>query len=183
MSRVAAGFRPRAANAIPESCCRTSARSTPPATWTSFALSLDEGSTDYFGASYGTEFGATYAELFPERVGRMVLDGALDPTVSSNQLALASFAGSNAPSPPSLTTASRAMAAPSDQAVQTAEQQLIDFLAEHRPGAVADHVGPRTHRGVRHDRNDRGNVQRGERLASAAAWHWTRHSTATGRSC
>jgi len=35
----------------------------------------------YFGASYGTFLGATYADLFPERVGRMVLDGAIDPTM------------------------------------------------------------------------------------------------------
>ena len=31
----------------------------------------------YLGASYGTNLGAVYAELFPGRVGRMVLDGAL----------------------------------------------------------------------------------------------------------
>lgn len=31
----------------------------------------------YLGASYGSNLGAVYAELFPERVGRMVLDGAL----------------------------------------------------------------------------------------------------------
>lgn len=31
----------------------------------------------YLGKSYGTLLGATYAELFPERVGRMVLDGVL----------------------------------------------------------------------------------------------------------
>ncbi|WP_375000962.1 alpha/beta hydrolase [Aeromicrobium sp. CTD01-1L150] len=34
---------------------------------------------DWFGLSYGTQLGATYATLFPERVGRMVLDGAVDP--------------------------------------------------------------------------------------------------------
>ncbi|MDI1288980.1 MAG: alpha/beta fold hydrolase, partial [bacterium] len=32
---------------------------------------------NYLGKSYGTMLGATYAELFPDRVGRMVLDGAL----------------------------------------------------------------------------------------------------------
>lgn len=48
---------------------------------------LGEGLTDYFGASYGTELGATYANLFPERVGHMVLDGAVDPRVSSLQVA------------------------------------------------------------------------------------------------
>jgi pimeloyl-ACP methyl ester carboxylesterase len=31
----------------------------------------------YLGKSYGTMLGSTYAELFPDRVGRMVLDGAL----------------------------------------------------------------------------------------------------------
>lgn len=32
---------------------------------------------NYLGKSYGTKLGATYAELYPLRVGRMVLDGAL----------------------------------------------------------------------------------------------------------
>ncbi|WP_168929374.1 alpha/beta hydrolase [Nocardioides sp. GY 10113] len=35
---------------------------------------------DYLGFSYGTFLGTTYAALFPDHVGRMVLDGALDPT-------------------------------------------------------------------------------------------------------
>jgi pimeloyl-ACP methyl ester carboxylesterase len=42
----------------------------------------------YFGASYGTAIGATYADLFPTHVGRMVLDGALDPATSTVQLNL-----------------------------------------------------------------------------------------------
>ena len=36
---------------------------------------------DFLGYSYGTYLGAVYAEIFPHRVGRMVLDGAVDPTV------------------------------------------------------------------------------------------------------
>ncbi|RRD05216.1 alpha/beta hydrolase [Arachnia propionica] len=36
--------------------------------------------TSYLGISYGSLLGATYAELFPERVGRMVLDGAVEVT-------------------------------------------------------------------------------------------------------
>lgn len=35
---------------------------------------------DWFGASYGTQLGATYATLFPKKVGAMVLDGAVDPS-------------------------------------------------------------------------------------------------------
>lgn len=34
----------------------------------------------YLGTSYGTYLGARYAELFPENVGRMVLDSAQDPS-------------------------------------------------------------------------------------------------------
>ncbi len=37
----------------------------------------------YLGASYGTFLGATYADLFPARVGRLVLDGAMDPSLSA----------------------------------------------------------------------------------------------------
>lgn len=33
----------------------------------------------YYGGSYGTFLGATYAALFPDKVGRLVLDGAMDP--------------------------------------------------------------------------------------------------------
>ena len=33
---------------------------------------------NYFGSSYGTRIGALYAELYPQRVGRMVLDGSVD---------------------------------------------------------------------------------------------------------
>jgi pimeloyl-ACP methyl ester carboxylesterase len=43
---------------------------------------LGEQVISYFGFSYGTELGATYAELFPQRVGRFVLDGGIDPTLS-----------------------------------------------------------------------------------------------------
>ena len=54
---------------------------------------LGDGKLSYFGASYGTFLGATYAELFPERVGRMVLDGALDPSLSALDLNLVQAKG------------------------------------------------------------------------------------------
>lgn len=37
----------------------------------------------YYGISYGTQLGSTYASMFPSRVGRMVLDGVLDPVAWS----------------------------------------------------------------------------------------------------
>lgn len=43
---------------------------------------LGDDKLTYLGYSYGTFLGATYAQLFPDRVGRLVLDGAIDPSVS-----------------------------------------------------------------------------------------------------
>lgn len=48
---------------------------------------------DWFGFSYGTQIGATYATLFPDRVGRMVLDGAVDPSLDSIDASLAQAEG------------------------------------------------------------------------------------------
>lgn len=42
---------------------------------------LGERQISYLGFSYGSELGATYATLFPDRVRAMALDGAVDPNV------------------------------------------------------------------------------------------------------
>lgn len=44
---------------------------------------LGDGKLSYLGYSYGTFLGATYANLYPKKVGRLVLDGALDPSASN----------------------------------------------------------------------------------------------------
>ncbi|MEU9156481.1 alpha/beta hydrolase [Streptomyces sp. NPDC048417] len=54
---------------------------------------LGDPKLNYVGASYGTFLGATYAGLFPERVGRMVLDGAMDPSLSARRMNLEQTAG------------------------------------------------------------------------------------------
>ncbi|WP_405195634.1 alpha/beta hydrolase [Streptomyces anulatus] len=41
---------------------------------------LGDEKLSYFGFSYGTELGGTYAHIFPHRVGRTVLDAVVDPT-------------------------------------------------------------------------------------------------------
>jgi pimeloyl-ACP methyl ester carboxylesterase len=48
---------------------------------------------NYLGYSYGTSIGAHYAQDFPDHVGRMVLDGALDPSSSSFDVVRAQTAG------------------------------------------------------------------------------------------
>jgi pimeloyl-ACP methyl ester carboxylesterase len=47
----------------------------------------------YLGKSYGTYLGATYAELFPKNVGRLVLDGAVDPAQSTEQINISQAKG------------------------------------------------------------------------------------------
>lgn len=47
---------------------------------------LGDEKLNYLGYSYGTFLGATYAALFPDRVGRLVLDGAVDPSISGFEL-------------------------------------------------------------------------------------------------
>ena len=54
---------------------------------------LGEAQLSYFGASYGTKLGATYADLFPAKVGRLVLDGAVDVSLDSVELSLGQAAG------------------------------------------------------------------------------------------
>ncbi|WP_194763750.1 alpha/beta hydrolase [Microbacterium sp. UFMG61] len=43
---------------------------------------LGDTELNYLGYSYGTFLGATYASLYPDKAGRLVLDGAIDPAVS-----------------------------------------------------------------------------------------------------
>ncbi len=54
---------------------------------------LGDDELRYFGASYGTRLGATYAELFPDRAGRLVLDGAVDVSLTSRESSLQQAAG------------------------------------------------------------------------------------------
>ncbi|MCM1974036.1 alpha/beta hydrolase [Streptomyces sp. G1] len=54
---------------------------------------LGDEKLHYVGASYGTFLGATYAGLFPQRAGRLVLDGAMDPSLPARRLNLDQTAG------------------------------------------------------------------------------------------
>lgn len=48
---------------------------------------------NYLGYSYGTQLGATYAGLYPENVGRMVLDGAIDLRLTDHEMSLQQAVG------------------------------------------------------------------------------------------
>lgn len=54
---------------------------------------LGDGKLTYLGKSYGTYLGATYAELFPDRAGRLVLDGVMPPDATAEEIAIGQARG------------------------------------------------------------------------------------------
>jgi pimeloyl-ACP methyl ester carboxylesterase len=54
---------------------------------------LGDDRLSYLGKSYGTFLGATYAQLFPHRVGRLVLDGAIDPALTYDEISIGQAQG------------------------------------------------------------------------------------------
>lgn len=54
---------------------------------------LGDDKLNYLGFSYGTQLGATYAALYPENVGRLVLDGAVNPTHTQEEGTIGQAAG------------------------------------------------------------------------------------------
>lgn len=78
---------------------------------------------DYLGFSYGTLLGVRYAEAFPERVGRFVLDGAVDPRLDAMQVSAGQSAG--------FQSAMRAFAADcatQSRCVATTPSGVLDFI-------------------------------------------------------
>ncbi|MGQ0847365.1 MAG: alpha/beta hydrolase [Sporichthyaceae bacterium] len=54
---------------------------------------LGDEKLNWLGYSYGTSIGATYAQLFPTRISRMVLDGVVDPALSAEEVILGQTQG------------------------------------------------------------------------------------------
>ena len=54
---------------------------------------LGEKKLNFLGKSYGTYLGAIYISLYPDSVGRFVLDGAVDPNISIRDQSLNQTAG------------------------------------------------------------------------------------------
>lgn len=54
---------------------------------------LGEEQLNYLGKSYGSYLGAVFAEQFPDRVGRFVLDGALPPDLGPDELTIGQAVG------------------------------------------------------------------------------------------
>jgi pimeloyl-ACP methyl ester carboxylesterase len=79
--------------ALTEGCQRRSARILPYVSTKVVAEDMDrvrqavgDAKLSYLGYSYGTAIGAAYLDAYPTHVRAMVLDGALDPTLTWDQL-------------------------------------------------------------------------------------------------
>ncbi len=83
---------------------------------------------DWFGASYGTQLGATYASLFPKNVGRMVLDGGIDASLTGPELASGQSEGFGRALRAYINDCLRAKDCPLGRNVSMAEGKLSDLL-------------------------------------------------------
>lgn len=54
---------------------------------------LGDEKLNFLGYSYGTFLGATYADLYPENTGRIVLDGAIDPATTEFDVTITQAVG------------------------------------------------------------------------------------------
>ncbi|GEL95301.1 alpha/beta hydrolase [Cellulomonas composti] len=89
---------------------------------------LGDDTLHYLGYSYGTQLGATYAALFPQTAGRLVLDGAVDPTVDPDDAAYEQAVGFENALRAYVTDCQGGPACPLTGSVDHGLQQIHDLL-------------------------------------------------------
>ncbi|MGO1562949.1 MAG: alpha/beta hydrolase, partial [Actinomycetaceae bacterium] len=107
---------------------------------------LGETQLDYLGFSYGTFLGSTYADLFPENVGRMVLDGALDPTSNGFDVTLGQAGGFEGALRAYIEDCQSGPLCPLSGSVDDGADQIVELLesAEANPLPTSDSDRPLT---------------------------------------
>jgi pimeloyl-ACP methyl ester carboxylesterase len=91
---------------------------------------LDEEKLNYIGKSYGTYLGAEYLRQFPETSGRLVLDGAVDPSLDADGFARGQATGFQRALESFLADCARRSDCPLGRDAEAAEAQLEEFLEE-----------------------------------------------------
>lgn len=102
---------------------------------------MGDAKLNYLGFSYGTFIGANYAALFPTKVGRMVLDGAVDPTVSDADQSVNQLKGFDLALKNYLTDCLAKSGCPFSGSLTDAQKKISDFLLglETTPISTSDH--------------------------------------------
>jgi pimeloyl-ACP methyl ester carboxylesterase len=102
---------------------------------------LGDAKLNYVGFSYGTLLGALYAEAYPDRVGRMVLDGAVDPSKDSATESLEQIAGFEDALKTYVGECHEEVDCPLRGTAEEGLAQLHDFIAERQDEPLATDFG------------------------------------------
>ncbi len=89
---------------------------------------LGEPQLDYLGKSYGTYLGTLYADLFPSKVGRFVLDGVIAPDLTSAEISEGQARGFELATRTYMDFCVRQGSCPAGSTVEEGMQWLRDFL-------------------------------------------------------
>lgn len=109
-------------------------------------LALGEETLNYLGKSYGTFLGLTYAEMFPNHVGRFVLDGVLPADLDGDALALGQAQGFETAIRSFAADCARRSSCVLGKDAGAAFEKIVDFLAglEVTPLQTNDSARPLT---------------------------------------
>ena len=91
---------------------------------------LGDEKLNFLGKSYGTYLGTLYAELFPESVGRFVLDGAVDPNSSNREAVLGQAIGFESALTAFISNCLGRSSCALTGDLENAKTQIIDLLAK-----------------------------------------------------
>jgi pimeloyl-ACP methyl ester carboxylesterase len=89
---------------------------------------LGDEKLNFLGKSYGTYLGTLYAELFPESVGRFVLDGAVDPNSNNREAVLGQAIGFESALNAFISNCLNSSSCALTGDLQSARNQVIDLL-------------------------------------------------------
>jgi pimeloyl-ACP methyl ester carboxylesterase len=91
---------------------------------------LGDEKLNFLGKSYGTYLGTLFAELFPESVGRFVLDGAVDPNSSNREAVLGQAIGFESALNAFISNCLKISSCALTGDLQSARTQVINLLAK-----------------------------------------------------
>lgn len=103
---------------------------------------LGDEKLNYLGFSYGTRLGAVYAARFPDRVGRMALDGVDTLTEPLSEQGLAAARGQQTALERYLGACTEHLTCPFGQDTRTARERVVALVAELDEEPVPTEFGP-----------------------------------------
>jgi len=89
---------------------------------------LGDQKLNFLGKSYGTYLGTLYAELFPEKVGRFVLDGAVNPESNNRETMLGQAVGFDLALDAFIADCLKDRTCPLTGDLQSSRNQIIELL-------------------------------------------------------